>query len=266
MKLGKLILNVFSLLGFLFAINGVPGGVCEKLKIGASPTPHAEILNFVKSELEKEGVELEIIEFTDYITPNIALGDKQLDANFFQHKPYLDNFAKERDIALISLGTIHIEPMGLYSKKIKNIKELKEGAIIAIPNDPTNEGRALLLLQSSGLIKLRPNAGFECTPLDIVSNPKNLKFKELEAAQLPRVLDDVDGAIINGHYAIEAKLNPLKNALLLEKSNSPYANVVAVRLEAKDDPGVQKLMKALKSDKVRQYIINTYKGGVIPTF
>ncbi|GHU11219.1 ABC transporter substrate-binding protein [Alphaproteobacteria bacterium] len=236
----------------------------EKLRIGASPLPHAEILNFVKEDLEKSGIDLEIIEFTDYVTPNLALNDKQIDANFFQHKPYLDSFIKEHGVDLASLIAIHIEPQGLYSQKIRNISDLEDEATIAIPNDPTNEGRALLLLQANGIIRLKAGVGFECTPLDIISNPKNLKFKELEAAQLPRVLADVDGAIISGHYAIEAKLT-LKDALLLEAGDSLYANVIAVRQQTKDDPRFQKLIKILKTDKVRQYILRTY-GGIIPAF
>jgi D-methionine transport system substrate-binding protein len=238
----------------------------RKLRIGASPVPHAEILELVKEDLKKSDVELEIIEFTDYITPNIALNESQIDANFFQHAPYLENFVRERKLNLVSLTAIHIEPMGLYSEKIKNVDELQDGAIVAIPNDPINEGRALLLLQTNNLIELRPEAGLECVPADIISNPKNLQFKELEAAQLPRALADVDAAIINGNYAVEAKLNPTKDALLLENADSPYVNVIAIRGNAKDDPRFQALVKALKSEKVRNYILQKYNGGVIPAF
>jgi D-methionine transport system substrate-binding protein len=238
----------------------------QKLRVGASPVPHAEILELAKEDLEKAGVKLEIVEFTDYVTPNIALNEGQIDANFFQHLPYLENFAKERGLDIVSLTAIHVEPMGLYSQKIKNADGLPEGATVAIPNDPVNEGRALLLLQANGLIKLRPEAGLECVPSDIVSNPKKLKFKELEAAQLPRVLADVDTAIINGNYAVEAKMNPPKDALLLENADSPYANIIAVRRSAKDDPRFQALTKALKTDKIKRYILEKYKGGVVPTF
>ncbi|GHU17487.1 ABC transporter substrate-binding protein [Alphaproteobacteria bacterium] len=265
MKKILLALSILLIVGvsYVFLHNGDHHG--EKLRIGASPLPHAEILNFVKEDLEKSGIDLEIIEFTDYVTPNLALNEKQIDANFFQHKPYLDSFIKEHGVALVSLIAVHIEPQGLYSQKVRNVSDLEDGATIAIPNDPTNEGRALLLLQANGIIQLKAGVGFGCTPFDIISNPKNLKFKELEAAQLPRVLADVDGAIITGNYAIEAKLKPLEDALLLEAGDSLYANVIAIRREMKDDPRFQKLIKLLKTDKVRQYILHTY-GGIIPAF
>jgi D-methionine transport system substrate-binding protein len=239
-------------------------GKSHKLRIGASSVPHAEILNFIKSDLKDAGIDLEIIEFSDYITPNTALNEKQIDANFFQHLPYLNNFAKEHGMDLVSLIAVHIEPQGFYSKKIDNIDRLKAGAVIAIPNDPTNEGRALILLETNGIIKLKADAGLECTLHDIVGNPKNLNFKELESAQIPRVLDDVDGAVINGHCAIESKLNPLEDSLFLENENSPYANIIAVRRETKDDPRFKKLVEILKNDKVREHILKTYRGGVIP--
>lgn len=238
----------------------------QTLKVGATPVPHAEILNLVKDDLQKEGITLEVVEFTDYVTPNIALNDKQLDANFFQHLPYLETFAKDRNMDLVSAGGIHVEPLGLYSGKIKNITELADGAVIAIPNDPTNEGRALLLLQTNGLIKLNDEAGLEGTPVNIVENPKNLVFKELEAAQLPRVLADVDGAVINGNYAMEAKLNPLTDALLLEGAESPYVNIIAVKKGMETDPRIVALMKALQSDKVRDFINSKYNGGVVAVF
>ncbi|MDR0968053.1 MAG: MetQ/NlpA family ABC transporter substrate-binding protein [Holosporaceae bacterium] len=261
-----LLIVVVLILGVLFFAFHNHKDASKKLRIGASPAPHAEILELVKEELEKSGVTLEIIEFTDYVAPNIALSEGQIDANFFQHAPYLENFARERGLDLVSLTAIHIEPMGLYSEKIKGVAELREGAVVAIPNDPVNEGRALLLMQANGLIKLRPEAGLECVPSDIYGNPKKLEFKELEAAQLPRALADVDAAVINGNYAVEAKLNPTKDALLLENADSPYANIIAVRKEAKDDPRFQKLVKALKTDKIKNRILQKYQGGVVPAF
>ncbi|MDR0406678.1 MAG: MetQ/NlpA family ABC transporter substrate-binding protein [Holosporales bacterium] len=240
---------------------------CDRtVRIGATPVPHAEILNFVKEDLKKEEIDLDVIEFTDYITPNIALNDKSLDAHFYQHQPYFENFTKEHDMKFVSLAAIHIEPLGFYSSKIKKITELKDGAVIAIPNDPTNEGRALLLCQSNGLIKLNPEAGLKSTLSDITENPKNLVFKELEAAQLPRVLPDVEGAVINGNYAIEAGFHPSKDALFMEGKESLYVNIIVTRQGMEHDARLQKLVKALKTEKVRHYILRTYDGSVIPAF
>jgi D-methionine transport system substrate-binding protein len=238
----------------------------KKLRIGASPLPHAEMLNFVKEDLKKFDIDLEVIEFTDYITPNIALNEKQIDANFFQHEQYLNSFVKDHGMDIVSLVAVHVEPQGVFSQKIKNIGELSDGMTVAIPNDPTNEGRALLLLHNNNIIKLKPGAGLECTLLDIVDNPKRLKFKELEAALLPRILGDADCAVINGNYALEAGFNPLKDALLLEGRDSPYKNVVAVRRDMKNNRQLQKLAEILTSDKVKQYILRTYNGGVVPAF
>lgn len=237
-----------------------------KLVVGATPVPHAEILNFVKPILKEKGIELEIKEFTDYTTPNIALNDKQLDANFFQHIPYMDDFAKEKNIKLVAATKVHVEPMGVYSNKIKSIGELKNDASIAIPNDATNEGRALLLLQKQGLIKLKDEKNLTQTPKDIIENPKNLKFKELEAAQLPRVLQDVDIAVINTNYALEAKLNPTKDALFIEDKDSPYANILAVRPDNEKDPKIMELVKILNSDDVKKFINEKYSGAIVPAF
>ncbi|SHF26415.1 D-methionine transport system substrate-binding protein [Caldanaerobius fijiensis DSM 17918] len=236
------------------------------LKVGASPVPHAEILAFVKPMLEKQGIKLEIQEMTDYVTPNEAVYDKQLDANFFQHKPYLDEFNKEKGTNLVAVTKVHIEPMGLYSTKIKKISQLRDGATIAIPNDPTNSGRALLLLQKYNIIKLRKGAPLTATQKDIVDNPKHIKFQELDAAQLPRVLQDVDGAIINGNYALDAKLNPLKDALIIEDKDSPYANILVTRPDNKDNPAIKALAKALNSPEVKKFIEDKYKGAIVPAF
>lgn len=236
------------------------------LRVGATPVPHADLLNFVKPILKKQGINLDIVEMTDYVKPNLSLNDKELDANFFQHQPYLDEFNKERGTKLVSVAKVHVEPMGLYSKKIKKIDELKNGATIAVPNDATNEGRALLLLQKYNIIKLSSSAKLTATPKDIVSNPKHIKIQELEAAQLPRVLQDVDGAIINGNYALDAKLNPLKDAIIIEGKDSPYANVLVTREDNKDDPAIKELAKALNSPELKKYIQNKYKGAIIPAF
>ena len=223
------------------------------IKVGVSPVPHAEIVGVVKDKLAKEGVKVEMVEFTDYVQPNLALADKSLDANFFQHKPYLDEFCKSKGLKLTSLGAVHLEPMCVYSKKLKSLNDLADGAHVAIPNDPTNGGRALLVLQSAGLIKLKEGAPITATPQDIAENPKNLEFSELEAPQLPRALEDADIAIINMNFALEAKLDP-KSAIYSEGSDSPYANIVAVREGDENRPELQKLMKALTSKEVKDFI------------
>ena len=236
------------------------------IKIGVSPRPHRELIELIEEDLEKEGIKLEIIEFDDYVKPNLALAEKQLDANFFQHEPYMNNFREEKNIDIVSIGGVHIEPMGLYSSKLKNIEDLEDGSEIAIPNDTTNEFRALLLFEKYGLIELDPDAGILATKNDIIHNPKNLKFRELEASTLPRILDDVDGAIINGNYALEAGLIPTEDSLILEEKDSPYANIVAIRKGEENQKRFIELMKALQSDKVRKFIEEEYNGGVIPAF
>lgn len=238
----------------------------KKLVVGATPVPHAEILNVVKPILKEKGIDLEIKEFTDYVTPNTALNDKQLDANFFQHVPYMEDFAKKKGISLIAATKVHVEPIGAYSSKLKSKDDIKDGATVAIPNDATNEGRALLLLQKQGLITLKDASGLTQTPKDIVSNPKKLKFSELESAQLPRVLKDVDFAIINTNFALEAKLNPLTDALFIEDKDSPYANVLTVRPDNQNDAAIQELVKALNSDEVKKFIQDKYKGAIVPAF
>lgn len=236
------------------------------VKIGASPVPHLEILNYVKDDLQKQGVKLKVVEFTDYVTPNLALDDKSIDANFFQHLPYLEKFAQERKLNLASAGQVHVEPIGLYSKKVKSVKDLKKRSVIAIPNDPTNGGRALILLHNNGIITLKDPKDLSCTESDIVKNPKKLKFKSVEAAQLPRVLKDVDAAIINSNYSLEAGLNPKTDALLIEGSESPYANIIAVRKGDEKKEDIKKLINVLQTEKVRKFINEKYKGAVVPAF
>ncbi len=209
---------------------------------------------------------MQIIEFSDYVKPNMALNDKELDANFFQHEPYLDTFAKERRMPLISAGKVHIEPMGIYSKKIKDLKSVPNGAKIAIPNDPSNAGRALALLESARLLKLKDGVGVKATVGDITGNDKKLQIIEIEAALLPRSMDDTDLSVINSNFAMEAKLNPVKDSLFTEPKESPYANIVAVRKGDEGRPEMQKLMKALQSPEVKKFIEEKYKGAVVPAF
>lgn len=237
-----------------------------KLVIGASPDPHAKILELIKDDLKAEGIELEIKEFTDYVIPNKALAQKDLDANFFQHEPYLIDFAEKEGLDLVSLGSTHVEPMALYSNELKDVKDLKDGAEIAIPNDTVNGARALILLEVNGLIKIDEKAGLNATERDVVENPKNLKFTALEAALLPQALKDVDAAVINGNYALEAGLNPVKDGLLIEGEGSPYANIVAVRKGEEGEEKFVKLLKALQSEKVRKYIEEEGQGAFVPAF
>ena len=237
------------------------------LKIGATPVPHAELLEQVKPDLKAQGVNLEIIEFNDYVQPNIALNDKELDANFFQHEPYLNDFVKEhKDVKLKNAGGIHIEPMGIYSKKIKDIKEITPGDSVSIPNDPTNGGRALLLLQKAGLLKLKDGANETATVQDIAANPHNLIIQEVEAAQLPRTLEDVTISIINTNFAMNANLNPINDALFIEDKTSPYVNIIAVRDGDENRDDIKKLLNALKSDKIKKFIEDKYKGAIVPAF
>ncbi|NMB27518.1 MAG: MetQ/NlpA family ABC transporter substrate-binding protein [Tissierellia bacterium] len=255
----------------VFALTSLIG--CSKggesnnvIRIGVSPRPHRELIELIEEDLEKEGIKLEITEFDDYIKPNLALSENELDANFFQHEPYMNNFKEENNIDITSIGGVHIEPMGLYSSKYKSIDELENNSEIAIPNDPTNGGRALLLLEKYGLIKLKEDAGILATENDVVENPKNLKLTALEAAYLPRVLNEVDGAVINGNYALEADLIPTEDAIILEEKDSPYANIIAIRSGEENEERFIKLMEVLQSDKVRKFIEENYHGGVIPAF
>ena len=234
-----------------------------KIVVGATPEPHAALLSLVVDDLAAQGITLEVKEFTDYVTPNDAVEYGEIDANYFQHIPYLESFNTEHGYHLVNAGGIHVEPIALYSKKYSSLSDIPNGAVIAIPNDPTNEGRALLLLQSAGLIKLKDNAGLEAIPLDIVKNKKNLKISEIETATLPRILSDVDAAVINGNYAIPAGLVATRDGLFVEGADSPYVNVIAVKAGNENNPAVKALVEALKSDEVKAYIAEHYKNGEV---
>lgn len=240
------------------------------LKIGASPTPHAEILNAAKDELAEKGIKLDIVEFTDYVQPNLATESGDLDANYFQHTPYLNNFNKENGTDLAAAFDMHYEPFGIYAGKTASIEELKDGASIAIPNDGSNETRALLLLQDAGLIKLKDGIDptSDATKLDITENPKNLDIQEIAAEQLPRSLADVDLAVINGNYALQADLNAAEDSLITENPDyaKVYVNVVACRSGEENSDKIQALKKALQSDDVKKYVDETYKGAVVTVF
>ena len=242
-----------------------PSFAAEDIVVGVTPFPHKDIMLAAKPLLAKEGYNLVIKEFTDYVQPNMALASKQLFANFFQHEPYLDNMNKEKKLDLVSIGKVHIEPLGVYSKKIKKLADIKKGNSISVPNDPTNEARALRLLEANGVITIKPGA--LVTVADITKNPLGLKFHELDAAQLPRTLDDVTASVINTNFAGEAGLVPARDALVMEGSESPYANIVVVRNEDKDSPKAKALMKAVQSPEVKAYIQKSLvERGIVPVF
>ncbi len=248
---------------------GTPSGETVTLKVGASPTPHAEILAVVKDLLAEQGIQLEVVEFTDYIQPNLAVEEGEIDANYFQHITYMNNFNAENGTHLVSVADVHYEPFGIYAGKTASLAELQDGATIGVPNDPTNGGRALLLLQEQGLITLKEGVGLEPTKLDIAENPHNYDIQELEAAQLPRSLDSLDLAVINGNYAIQAGLK-VSDALAIESAEgtagTAYVNVLAVKEGREDDPAIQALAAALCSQEVKEFIGQTYGGAVVAVF
>jgi D-methionine transport system substrate-binding protein len=246
------------------------GGKADESKalvVAASPTPHADILEHVRKNLaEKAGLKLEVKEFTDYVLPNTATQSGEVDANFFQHKPYLDDFNKKQKTDIVPVVNVELEPLALYSKKVENLKDLKAGQTVAVPNDTTNEGRALHLLADNGVIVLKEGVGTDAKLSDI-KDRKGLEFKELEAATLPRALNDVDAAVINGNYAIDADLKPVEDSLAIEKADdNPYANFLAVKRGNEKDPRVQKLAELLNSDEVKAFIEKEYAGAVVPAF
>ncbi|MFD3367136.1 MetQ/NlpA family ABC transporter substrate-binding protein [Streptomyces albidoflavus] len=236
------------------------------LVVGATPTPAGEILEYVRKNLAKDaGLDLDVKEFTDYVLPNTALQEGTLDANLYQHKPYLDEFNQSKGTELVALDEIYLPPTGVYSEKVKDIADLRKGATVAVPNDVTNEGRALNLLAEEGLIELKKGAGADASPSDIAKNPKNITIKELDPAQLPRSLSDVDAAAINNNFALDAGLSPREDAILLEEAKgNPYNNVLAVKKGNENDPRVKKLAELLTSPEVKKFIEDTYKGSVIP--
>lgn len=258
-KITKLLLSACLLLG----INGFAKDD-KTIKIGATPVPHAEILEEIKPLLKKEGYTLEIKVFNDYVIPNLAVNDGELDANFFQHIPYMEDFNKKRGTKLVKTVGVHLEPMGIYSKKLKSLDKLKVGDTVAIPNDPTNESRALDVLATAGLIKLK-DVSLK-TPLEITDNPKKLKFTELDAAQLPRTLDDVTISVINTNYALNAGLNPTKDALAIESKESPYVNIISVKQGNENSPAIKALNKAINSPLVKKFIQTKYKGAIVSAF
>ncbi|MBH1941581.1 MetQ/NlpA family ABC transporter substrate-binding protein [Mobilitalea sibirica] len=259
------LLTVFTVL-----LSGCAAKEDKKLVVGASVTPHAEILGIAKEILSEKGYELEIVEYSDYVQPNLALDAGDLDANYFQHQPYLDQFSEERGLDLKSVAIIHYEPIGIYPGKTASIDALPDGAQITVPNDATNEARALLLLEAQGLITIADGAGLDATINDIVENPKNLEIVEIEAAQLARSLEDVDLAVINGNVAIQAGLNVATDSIAFEEKDSvaaeTYGNIIAVKSGDEDRDDIKALIEALKSDKVRDFINDTYEGAVVPKF
>jgi D-methionine transport system substrate-binding protein len=262
----RLLLAALPLLAIAACSRGGGAGDDKVLTVAATAVPHAEILESVKPLLAKEGVDLQIRVFNDYVQPNLQVDQKQIDANYFETKPYLEQFNTSRGTKLIAFAGVHVEPLGGYSRKVKSLMALPQGATVAIPNEPSNGGRSLLLLQKAGLIRLRDPANPMSTLRDVVSNPKDLQFKELEAATLPRVLDQVDLALINTNYALDAKLNPVRDALLIEDAKSPYVNFLVGRPGGDKDPRIVKLIAALRSPATRSFITNHYHGAVLPAF
>lgn len=243
-----------------------PAMAKDSIKVGVTPGAHEEILEQVQALAKDQGLNVEIVAFSDYVVPNQALNDGDLDLNSFQHVPYLDNQIADRGYELTAVGKTIITPMGIYSDKVENVDDIPKNARIAIPNDPTNGGRALLLLQDKGIIKLAEGAGLKATPLDIVENPKNIEILELDAAQLPRVLNDVSVAAINTNYALDAGFDPIADSITIESADSPYANVIVSRTEDKDADWVKQFVEIYQSDEIRDFIETTYGGAVVPVF
>jgi len=256
--------KIFLLLTLLFAVGCSKKEDQNALKVAATAVPHAEMLNFIKPDLEKQGLNLKIVVVDDYNIPNRLLSEKEVAANFFQHVPFMENQIKNFGYKIQCFARIHLEPMALYSSKYKSLAEIPNGATISVPNDPSNEYRALSILVKEGLITLRPGANLQSTVADILSNPKNFKFREIDAALLPRTLKDVDIAAINTNWALQAGLNPMKDALAIESEDSPYANIIAIRIGDEKDPRLEKLKAAMLSDKMREFILEKYKGAIIP--
>lgn len=241
-------------------------GETVTLRVGATPAPHQEILEQVVDTLAAQGITLEIVPYTDYLTPNVAVEEGEDDANFFQHITYMETYNAENNTHLVNAGSIHYEPMGIYAGKTTSLEEIPDGAVIAVPNDATNEGRALLLLEAQGLITLDDSSNLSATPNNIVDNPKNLQFEEIEAQTLPSSRPDLDLAVINSNYALGAGLNPTTDALAIESSDSPYVNVLVVKEGNENNEAVQALVEALHSDTIRDFINEEFDGAVVPAF
>jgi len=242
------------------------GSKNRPLRIGTAAGPHTQLLEKVQEIAARDGLFLQIIPFTDYITPNLALAAKELDANSYQHLPFLEQMVRDRNLPLVAVGKTLVFPIGVYSRKHKKLDELPNGARVAIPNDPTNGGRALALLAANGVFKLTPGADFRASIADITENPKNIRILELEAAQIPRVLDEVDAAVINTDYSIPAGLNPVRDAIAIENADSPYANLIVVHRDDKDAPWVKRLVAAYQNDEIRKFVQEIFQGSAVPAF
>ena len=238
----------------------------EDIKVGVTPGEHAEIMEQIVPLAAAKGLNIDVIEFSDYVVPNTALADGDLNANSFRHVPYLENQIKDRGFEIVAVAKTITTPMGVYSNKVKSLDELADGATVAIPNDPTNGGRALLVLADEGVITVSPDAGLVPTPLDITENPKNFKFRELDAAQLPRALEDADAAVINTNFALAAGISPREDSIAMEKADSPYANVIAVRKGDEEQPWLKTLVEVYHSPEIKNYIETKYEGAVIPAW
>lgn len=237
----------------------------KEIKIGATAGPHAEVVEAVAKEAAKQGIKIKVVEFSDYITPDKALADGDIDLASYQHKPFLDNFNSQNGTDLVSIGNTILMRMGIYSNKVKDVKDLPDGAVVAVPNDPTNEGRGLALLQKAGVIKLKDGVGLKATPDDVVDNPKHLQFREIEAAQLPRSLDDVDAAVITMNYVMSAGLNVKEQGIFLEPKDEPLAvMILAARAKDKDNETYKKIADIFHSDAVKQFIVEKYNGTIEP--
>ena len=255
-----------TLVAAFAAVLSAGAAFAEDIKVGVSVGEHAEIMEKVKEVAAEKGLNIDIVEFSDYVVPNQALNDGDLNANSFQHQPYLDNQIADRGFKIESVAKTITTPMGVYSKKVKSLDELEDGATVGIPNDPTNGGRALLVLQAQGLIKVNPEAGLKATPVDVTENPKNIQFAELDAAQLPRSLDDTAASVINTNYALDAGLNPNTDSIAIEGKESPSANVIAVRTEDKDAAWLKTLVEAYHDESIKAFINERYQGAVIPSW
>jgi D-methionine transport system substrate-binding protein len=266
-KLLIAIVSILLLASFASKLQSVQAASVQKLRIGVSVVPHGEIVRHVVPVLAKQGIQVEIVEFQDYVQPNLALAHGELDANYFQHIPYLQQFSHDHGLNLVVAGKVHIEPMALYPGRAKSLAAIPNKGLIAIPNDPVNGARALLLLQSAGLITLKPNTNWiSATVGDIANNPRRLQIREMEAPQLPRVLQDVSAAVINTNFALAAGLNPVTGSIFRENADSPYVNVIAVNAGHEKDPRIVALVKALNSPDTRKFILERFKGAVVPAF